>query len=132
VENDEEQDDEEACGSEEESEVDKENECPSVHEVNDDDVVEDEPSHPRTEGLTLISTNTVPIQETSESVNPREKRNYQVVCSQLSSIVGEKTEELVHRAAEPGESKAGFEHRLRFSERTREGCRSIGVNSFSN
>ena len=81
MENDEEQEDEESRGSEEESEVDKENEYPSVHEMNDDAVVEDEPSHPRTEGLTLISTNTVPSQETSESVNLRENRNYQVVCS---------------------------------------------------
>lgn len=52
-----------------ESDVDKENECRSVDEFNDVEVVENEPTNSRAEGLTLISGNTLPIQESSESLN---------------------------------------------------------------
>ena len=65
----EDEEDEEDRRSQEESEADKENECRSVDEFNDVEVVENEPSKSRTEGLTMISGNTLPIQEASESLN---------------------------------------------------------------
>lgn len=51
--------------SQKESDVDKENECRSVNEFNDVNVVKNEPSNSRTEGVALISANILSTQEAS-------------------------------------------------------------------
>ena len=78
----EEDEEEEDRRSQEESEIDKENDCRGVDEFNDAEVVEKEPDNSRKEGLALISANTLPTQEASKSLN-RCKRNCKTISLRL-------------------------------------------------